>query len=60
MKNISVKLLGPVVQEMPFKDISDLQLWWPICSAEWNQLCDFGRGNHKKYFCENYRVRTSG
>ena len=35
---------GPVVQEeMSFKDISYLELWWPFCSVEWNHLCNFGR-----------------
>ena len=36
---------GPVVQEeMSFKDISYLELWWPFCSAEGNHLCNSGRG----------------
>ena len=36
---------GPVVQEeMPFKDISNLQLWWPSCLAGQNHLGKFGRG----------------
>ena len=38
---------GPVVQEMSFKDISYLYLWWPFCLVEWNHLCNFGRE-----FCE--------
>ena len=35
---------GPVAQEMSFKDISYLQLWWPFYSAVKNGLCNFGRG----------------
>ena len=43
---------GPVIQqEMSFKDISFLELWCPICSAERNQLCNFGRVRHQ-YFSE--------
>ena len=35
---------GSVVQEeVLFKDISYLELWWPFCSAEWNHLCNFGK-----------------
>ena len=52
MRNISVKFfeLGPVVQEMmSFKDISFLQLWWPFCLREQNNLCNFGRGHYKKH-----------
>ena len=42
---------GPVVkEEMLFKDISYLELWRPFCSAEWNYLCNFGRGNFKDQF----------
>ena len=37
---------------MSFRDISYLQLWWPICLAEQNHLCNFGRGHYEKYFCE--------
>ena len=55
MKNISVKLyleFGQVVQEdMSFKDISKLELCWPICSAEQNHLCNLGRGNLEEHFC---------
>ena len=49
-----MKLLefGPVVQEMSFKDISYLELWWPICSVERNHLCNFGRGYQEEQFCE--------
>ena len=52
MRNNSVKLfeLGPVVQEeILFKDISDLKLWQPFCSAERNHLFIFGRGHYEKH-----------
>ena len=57
MKNNSVKLFefGPVVQEeMPFKVISYLELWWTFCSAECNHLCSFDRRHHEEQFCEIY------
>ena len=37
---------------MPLKDISYLQLWWPLCSAEWDHLCNFGRRHYEEHFCE--------
>ena len=37
---------------MEFKDISYLELWQPLCSAEWNHLCDFGGRYHEEQFCE--------
>ena len=37
---------------MHFKDISYLELWRPFCSAEWNHLCNFGRGYYEEQFCE--------
>ena len=37
---------------MPFKDISYLKFWWPLCSAERNHLCSFGPGRYEEYFCE--------
>ena len=44
---------GPVVQEeMPFKDISYLKVWWPFCSAEQNHLCIFGRGHYEERLCD--------
>ena len=48
MRNSSVTLFefGPVVQEMLFKDISYLELWWPSCSAEGNHLGNFGKGHY--------------
>ena len=51
---------GPVVQEMPFKDIYYLELWRAFCSAEWNHsagpfcwtICAiFSRGQEEQ-FCE--------
>ena len=42
----------PVVQEMLFKGISYLELWWPFCSAEQNHLCSLGRGYYEQQFCE--------
>ena len=52
MKNICGNYIefGPVVQEMPYKDISYLELWQPFSSAEWNHLCNFGRGHHEEFF----------
>ena len=48
---------GSVVQEeMSFKDISYLELWWSFSSAEHKHLCNFGRRyheEHSKQFCEN-------
>ena len=56
MRNISVNYnieFGTVVQEeMLFKDISYLELWWPLSSVEWNHLCNFGREHHEEQFCE--------
>ena len=44
---------GPMVQEeMSFKGISDLGLWWPFCSAEHNHLFNFGKGYYEEHFCE--------
>ena len=37
---------------MHFKEISYLELWWPLCSAERNHLCNFGRRHHEEQFCE--------
>ena len=39
---------GPVIQEeILVKDISYLELWQPLCSAEWNNLCNLGRRHHE-------------
>ena len=37
---------------MLFKDISYLELWQPLCSAELNHLCSFGREYYEEQFCE--------
>ena len=39
-----------------FKDISYLELWWPFCSAERNNLglCNFGRVYPEEQFYKNY------
>ena len=37
---------------MSYTDISYLELLQPFCSAEWNHLCNFGRGHYDKQFCE--------
>ena len=37
---------------MLFNDISYLECWQHFCSAEWNQLCNFGRGHHEEHICE--------
>ena len=49
---LSYMKIGPVVQEMSFKDISYLELWQPLCSVDWNNLCNFGRRHHEKQSCE--------
>ena len=33
-------------------NISYLELWQPICSAELNHLCNFGRGHCGEHSCE--------
>ena len=43
---------GPVVQEMSFKDISYLELRHPLCSVDWNHLCNIGRRHHEEQPCE--------
>ena len=32
-------------------DISYLELWQPLCSVDWNHLCNFGR-RHEEQPCE--------
>ena len=45
-------VFGTVVQEeMSFKDNSYQELWQPLCSVDWNHLCNFGRKYHKEHFC---------
>ena len=44
---------GQVVQkEMSIKDISYLELWPPLCSADPKHLCNLGRRYHEEQFCE--------
>ena len=55
----------PVVkEEMLFKDISYLELWQPFCSAEQNNLCNFGRGcyeeQHKFYSVKLFLMLVNG
>ena len=40
------------MEELPFKDISFLDLWQPLCSEERNHLCNFNRGCYGEKFCE--------
>ena len=52
---------GPVVQEeMSFKVISNLELWWPFCYAERNHLCDFSRGYQEELFYDFFLIWVSG
>ena len=37
---------------MPLKAISYLELWQPVCSAERNHLCNFGRECYEDQFSE--------
>ena len=41
-----------VQKEMSLKDISYIALWQPLCSADLNHLCNFGRRYHEEQFCE--------
>ena len=50
-EGISVKLFfefGSLVHES-LKDISDLQLWWPVCSTEQDHLGHFDRGHYEEH-----------
>ena len=48
-----MKLFGPVIQtKMLFKDISYIELWQTLCSADLNHLCNSGRRYHEEQFCE--------
>ena len=40
------------MEEMQFKDISYLELWQLLCSAEQNHFCNFGRGCYEEQFRE--------
>ena len=47
----------PVVQEeMSFKDISYLELWWPLSLTEQNHVCPSGRVKHEETLLYNYFV----
>ena len=37
---------------MSFEDISYLERWLPLCSAEPNHFSSFGPGLYEKHFCE--------
>ena len=37
---------------MRFEDISYLELWQSLCSAERSHLWFFGRRHHEEQFCE--------
>ena len=37
---------------MPFTDMSYLELWQPLCLAEQEYLCNFGRRHHEEQLCE--------
>ena len=56
-----ISLTEPVVQpqEMSFQDISHLELWRPLWSAEPNHMCNFGREHFDEQFCENISISTS-
>ena len=41
-----------VLERKSLKDISYLALWQPLCSMEWNHLCNFGRRHHEEQFYE--------
>ena len=38
---------------MPFKGISQLELWQPFYSEEHNHLCNFGRGDYEEQFSKS-------
>ena len=41
-----------VQEEIPFKDISYLELWQSLRSMEWKHLCNFGSRHLEGLFCE--------
>ena len=50
----SILYLGKFVkEEMPFKDISYLELWQPFCSVEPIHLCNFGKPCYEEQFCRS-------
>ena len=48
----TLKFILMVKEEMPFKDISYLELWQPFCSAKRNHLCNFCKRCYEEQFCE--------
>ena len=40
------------MEEMSYKDISNLELWQPFRSAEQANLRNFGRGCYEEQFCK--------
>ena len=45
---------------MSFKDISNLELLRPFCSAEHNYLCNLVEGLMRNTTVKLFRIRTSG
>ena len=44
---------GPMaLEEMSLKDSSYLEIWQPLCSVDWNHLCNFRRRHYEKQSCE--------
>ena len=39
-------------ENISFKDIFYIDLWWPLCSAEKNHLCSFGPEPYEEHFHE--------
>ena len=37
---------------MSFKNVSYLELWQPLFSVGWNQLCNIGKRHHQEQSCE--------
>ena len=51
MANIHVKL-REIWTSGSAGDISNLELWWPLYSADQTHLCNFGRIYHEERFCK--------
>ena len=41
-----------VQEEMLLKDISYPEVWQPLCSVDWNHLCNFGRRHQEEQSCD--------
>ena len=41
-----------MVQEVLFKGISYLELWWPFCLVNQSHFCNFGKRYHEGQFCD--------